>query len=67
MKRSVTLATIIFVGLAIVFVVLAIIAKLVFAGDGFSQGLLLAVGASAFGSGLTFFLIETFSLLGRTS
>ena len=53
MKRLVILATIVFVGLAIVFAVLAVIAKLVFAGDGFSQGLLLAIGASAFGSGQT--------------
>jgi hypothetical protein len=65
MKRLVTLATIVFVGLAIVFAVLAVIAKVVFAGDGFSQGLLLAIGASAFGSGLTFFLIEIFSLLEK--
>ncbi len=65
MKRLVILATIVFVDLAIVFAVLAVIAKLVFAGDGFSQGLLLAIGASAFGSGLTFFLIETFSLLEK--
>ena len=65
MKHLVTLATIVFVGLALVFAVLAAIAKVVFAGDGFSQGLLLAIGASAFGSGLTFFLIEIFSLLEK--
>jgi hypothetical protein len=62
MKRAVTLATVIFVGLAVVFAVLAVIAKLFFAGDGFAQGLLLAIGASVFASGLTFFLIEIFSL-----
>ncbi len=65
MKRVVTLATVVFVGLAIVFAVLAAIAKVFFAGDGFSQGLLLAIGASVFGSGLTFFLIEIFSLVEK--
>lgn len=63
MKRAVTLATVILVGLAVVFAVLAVIAKLFFAGDGFSQGLLLALGASAFGSGLTFFLMKISSFV----
>ncbi len=51
--------------MAIVFAVLAVIAKLLFAGDGFAQGLLLAIGASVFGSGLTFFLIEIASLVEK--
>lgn len=65
MKRVVTFAAVVFVGLAIVFAVLAVIANLFFAGDGFAQGLLLASGASVFGSGLTFFLIEIFSLVEK--
>ncbi len=65
MKRVITFATVVFVGLAIVFAVLAVIAKLLFAGDGFAQGLLLAIGASVFGSGLTFFLIEIASLVEK--
>lgn len=62
MAPLVTRATIVFIGLAIVFAVLAAIAKLFFAGDGLSQGILLACGAAVFASGLTFFLIETFFL-----
>ena len=65
MKGRRTRATIVFIGLAIVFAILAFIAKLVFAGDGFSQGLLLAIGAAVFASGFTFFLIETFFLLAK--
>ncbi len=65
MKRVITLATVVFVGMAIIFAVLAVIAKLLFSGDGFAQGLLLAIGASAFGSGLTFFLIEIASLVEK--
>ncbi len=67
MKRTITYATVIFVALAIVFAILAVIAKFVFAGDVFAQALLLAVGATVFGSGLTFFLIEMFSLLEKRS
>jgi hypothetical protein len=67
MKRPVTLATIIFVALAVVFAILAIIARYVFEGDAFAQGVLLATGAAVFGSGLTFFLIEIFSLLEKKS
>jgi hypothetical protein len=62
MKRTITYARVIFVALAIVFVILAAIAKFVFAGDTFAQAILLAVGAAACGSGFTFFLIEMFSL-----
>jgi hypothetical protein len=65
MKRVVILATAVFVGLAVVFAVLAVIAKLLLAGDGFAQGLLLAIGASVFGAGLTFFLIEIASLMEK--
>jgi hypothetical protein len=65
MKRVVILTTAVFVGLAIVFAVLAVIAKLLLAGDGFAQGLLLAIGASVFGAGLTFFLIEIASLVEK--
>ena len=65
MKRVVVLATVVFIGLAVVFAVLAAIANLFFTGDGFAQGLLLAIGASVFGSGLTFFLIEIASLVEK--
>ena len=65
MKRIVILATAVFVGLAVVFAALAVIAKLLLAGDGFAQGLLLAIGASVFGAGLTFFLIEIASLMEK--
>jgi hypothetical protein len=65
MKHVVILATAVLVGLAVVFAVLAVIAKLLFADDGFAQGLLLAIGASVFGSGLTFFLIEIASLVEK--
>ena len=67
MKRPVTLATIIFVALAVVFAILAIVARYVFEGDVFTQVILLATGAAVFGSGLTFFLIEIFSLLEKKS
>ncbi len=67
MKRPVTLATLIFVALAVVFAILAIIARYVFEGDVFAQVVLLATGAAVFGSGLTFFLIEIFSLLEKKS
>ena len=65
MKRTITFATAVFVGLAVVFAALAVVANLFFTGDRFSQGLLLAIGASVFGSGLTFFLIEIASLLEK--
>lgn len=65
MKRVVILAVAVFVGLAIVFAVLALVANLFYTGDGFAQGLLLAIGASVFGSGLTFFLIEIASLVEK--
>ncbi len=67
MKRAITYISVIFVALAIVFAILAIIAKFVFAGDVFAQALLLAVGAAVFGSGFTFFLVEMFSLLEKRS
>ncbi len=65
MKRTITYTSVIFVAMAIVFAILAVIAKFVFAGDVFAQVLLLAVGATLFGSGFTFFLIEMFSLLEK--
>jgi hypothetical protein len=65
MKRTITYTSVIFVAMAIVFAILAVIAKFVFAGDVFAQVLLLAVGATVFGSGFTFFLIEMFSLLEK--
>ncbi len=65
MKRLVTLATIVFVALAAVFAILVVIAKFVYEGDAFAQGILLASGAAVFGSGLTFFLIEIFSLVEK--
>ncbi len=58
MKGQKTRSTLVLIGLAIVFVVLAVIAKLVFAGDGFSQTLLLAIGSAVFASGFTYFLLE---------
>ncbi len=67
MKRTITYATVIFVALAIVFAILAVIAKFVFEGDVFAQALLLAVGATVFGSSFTFFLIEMFSLMEKRS
>ena len=65
MKHVTIFATTVFMGLAIVFAALAVIAKLFFTGNRFSQGLLLPIGASVFGSGLIFFLIEIASLLGK--
>jgi hypothetical protein len=67
MKRTITYTSVIFVSLVIVFAILAVIAKYVFAGDVFAQALLLAVGATVFGSGFTFFLIEMFSLPEKRS
>jgi hypothetical protein len=67
MKRTITYTSVIFVALAIVFAILAVIAKYVFAGDVFTQALLLVVGATVFGSGFTLFLIKMFSLLEKRS
>ena len=63
-KRTAKLiaVTIVFVALAVVFVVLAIGAKYVYGSDEFARNLLLTLGSGIFGAGLTFFLIEIFSL-----
>jgi hypothetical protein len=52
----------IFVGLAVVFGVLALVANSL--GNTFSQLLLVSLGSAIFGSGLTFFLIRISDLGG---
>jgi hypothetical protein len=52
----------IFVGLAVVFGVLVLVASAL--ANTFSQLLLVSLGSAIFGSGLTFFLIRTLGLGG---
>jgi hypothetical protein len=50
-------ATLVFIGLAVVYAVLAIIARVVFSGNTIVQTLLLSLGSGVLGSGVAYFLI----------
>lgn len=52
----------IFLGLTLVFLALLFVAQWLFVGNLVLYGMLVAIGASVFGGGLTFFLLELFSL-----
>ena len=54
----------VFVGLAVIFAVFVILARFVYIDDTFVRTTLITVGSAIFGAGLTFFLIEMFSLEG---
>lgn len=62
-----TSALAIFIGMVVVFVVLVSIAQFVPPLDRVSQTALVSVGASVFGSGLTFFLVEWFLMQSKGS
>lgn len=53
-----TRATTLFIGLAIVYAVLAVVANLVFSGNTLVQTLLLSLGSGVLGSGMAYFLIR---------
>jgi protein-S-isoprenylcysteine O-methyltransferase Ste14 len=57
----------IFVGMAVVFAALVGIAQFVPAFDRLTQTALVSLGASVFGGGLTFFLVEWFSVGSKDS
>lgn len=57
-------AAAVFVGLAVIFAVFVILARFVYVDDTFMRTTLITVGSAIFGAGLTFFLIEMFSLEG---
>lgn len=58
-RRNVkTRATILFIGLAVVYAVLAVVANVVFSGNAIVQTLLLSLGSASLGSGIAFFLIR---------
>jgi len=48
-----------FVGLALVFATLTIVAQWLFASNAFIYTILVSLGAAIFGAGLAFFLIDT--------
>jgi hypothetical protein len=57
-----TRAVTIFLSLAVVYAVLAIIAKLVYSDNTFAQTFLLSLGAASLSSGMAFFLIAVYRL-----
>ena len=48
----------VFAGLSVVFIVLAVLAQWLFTGNGFMYTILISLGAAIFGAGLAFFLLE---------
>jgi hypothetical protein len=57
-----TRAITIFIGLAVVYAVLAIVANVVFSGNTLVQTLLLSLGSAVLGSGIAFFLTKVYGL-----
>ena len=52
----------VFIGLAVIFAVFVILARFVYVDDTFVRTTLITVGSAIFGAGLTFFLVEMFTL-----
>jgi hypothetical protein len=61
-KVQMTRAITIFIGLAVVYAVLAIVANVVFSGNTLVQTLLLSLGSAVLGSGIAFFLTKVYGL-----
>jgi hypothetical protein len=57
-NSGVARATPVFIGLAVVYAVLAIVANLVFSGNALVQTLLISLGSGVLGSGIAYFLIR---------